>query len=229
MKRMRLAAAAFGVSPETIPVIEASYLEFLELLQAHLVKAPYLLGGRPSLADYGLIAPLYAHLSRDPHPSQLMKQRGHRVWRWTERMNSRTDEPGGVFDGSNDLFANDEIPETLKAVLQHAAEDLVPETQAAARFIDEWMEGKKDLEEGAVLERGVGMCSFELRGTTIKALAQPYRIFLLQRLQDACEAMRAADRQAVEGLLEEVGLGPLLRIRTRRRVERANQREVLGA
>ena len=229
MKRMRLAAAAFGVSPETIPVIEASYLEFLGLLQAHLMEAPYLLGGRPSLADYGLIAPLYAHLSRDPHPSQLMKQRAHRVWRWSERMNSRTHEPGGVLDGSDDLFANDEIPDTLKAVLRHAADDLVPETQAAAHFIDEWLEGQKELEEGAVLERGVGMCSFELRGTPIHALAQPYRIFLLQRLQDACAAMTDGDRQKVQEVLEEVGLGPLLQIRTRRRVERANHREVLGA
>jgi len=229
MDRMRFAAVAFGVSPEAIPAIEACYLEFLELLQAHLMQAPYLLGGRPSMADYGLIAPLYAHLSRDPHPSQLMKQRAHRVWSWTERMNSRTDEPGGVLSESDKLFTNDEIPDTLKAVLRHAAEDLVPETQAAARFIDEWLEGQKDLEEGAVLERGVGMCSFELRGTTVNALAQPYRIFLLQRLQDACAAMPAEDRKAVEELLAEVGLDPLLQIRTQRRVERANHREVLGA
>jgi hypothetical protein len=117
----------------------------------------------------------------------------------------------------------------LKAVLRHAAEDLVPETQAAARLIDEWLEGQKDLEEGAVLERGVGMCSFELRGTTVNALAQPYRIFLLQRLQDASASMPGGDRQKVQELLEEVGLGRLLQIRTRRRVERANHREVLGA
>ncbi len=96
MNRMRLAAAAFGVSPETIPVIESAYLELLELLQAHFGAAPYLLGGRPSLADYGLIAPLYAHLSRDPHPSTLMKQRAHRVFRWTERMNSRNAERGSI-------------------------------------------------------------------------------------------------------------------------------------
>ncbi len=158
-----------------------------------------------------------------------MKQRAHRVWRWTERMNSRTDETGGILSESDEFFANDEIPDTLKAILRHAAEELVPETQAAARFIDEWLEGQKNLEEGAVLERGVGMCSFELRGTTVNALAQPYRIFLLQRLQDACAAMSADDRRAVEELLAEVGLDPLLQIRTQRRVERANHREVLGA
>jgi glutathione S-transferase len=79
MERMRLATAAFGVSPETASLIESAYHELLELLQDHLGGSPYLLGGRPSLADYGLIAPLYAHLSRDPHPSILMKQRAHRV------------------------------------------------------------------------------------------------------------------------------------------------------
>jgi glutathione S-transferase len=228
MNRMRLAAAAFGVSPETIPVIESAYLELLELLQTHLSAAPYLLGGRPSLADYGLIAPLYGHLSRDPHPSTLMKQRAHRVFCWTERMNSRNAEHGGISAGSSDLFDNDEIPDSLKAILRHAAEDLVPETEATARFIDEWLEAQDDIEEGAVLERGLGLCRFELRGTSINALAQPYRIFLLQRLQDACNAMPADDRRSVAELLEEVGLGRLLEIRTRRRVERANHREVLG-
>jgi len=229
MKRMRMAAAAFGVSPETIPPIESAYLELLELLQAHLGGAPYLLGGRPSLADYGLIAPLYAHLSRDPHPSTLMKQRAHRVFRWTERMNSRNAEHCGSPSASSDFFSNDDIPHSLKAILRHAAEDLVPETEATARFIDEWLEIHDQVEEGAVLERGLGLCRFEFRGTTVNALAQPYRIFLLQRLQDACNAMPASDRRSVAELLGEVGLGPLLEIRTRRRVERAQHREVLGA
>ncbi len=229
MKRMRMAAVAFGVSPETIPSIEAAYLELLELLQAHLSGAPYLLGGRPSLADYGMIAPLYAHLARDPHPSLLMKQRAHRVWGWTERMNARGDEHGGISGEPADLFANDEIPDTLKAILRHAAEDLVPETEATARFIDEWLEIHDEIEEGAVLERGLGLCRFEFRGRTVNALAQPYRIFLLQRLQDACRAMPVDDRQSVVEILGEVGLEPLLEIRTRRRVERAHHREVLGA
>jgi glutathione S-transferase len=229
MERMRMAGAAFGVSPETIPLIESAYLELLELLQAHLGGAPYLLGGRPSLADYGLIAPLYAHLSRDPHPSTLMKQQAHRVFRWTESMNSKNAEHGGISSGSSDFFSDDEIPRSLKAILRHAAEDLVPETEATARFIDEWLDTHDEVEEGAVLERGLGLCRFEFRGRTVNALAQPYRIFLVQRLQDACNAMLADDRRSVAELLGEVGLGPLLEIRTRRRVERAQHREVLGA
>jgi hypothetical protein len=105
----------------------------------------------------------------------------------------------------------------------------VPETLATAHFFDEWLEAREDIEEGAVLERGLGLCRFEFSGKTIDALAQPYRIYLVQRLQDACAAMPADDRRAVEQLLGEVGLDPLLEIRTRRRVERAHHREVLGA
>ena len=31
--------------------------------------------GRLSIGDFGLIAPMYAHLGRDPHPAKLMQQR----------------------------------------------------------------------------------------------------------------------------------------------------------
>jgi hypothetical protein len=143
-------------------------------------------------------------------------------------MNSGNAEHGGIAGESGDLFANDEIPDTLKAILRHAAEDLVPETRATARFFDEWLGAQDQIAEGDVLERGLGLCRFEFRGRTIDALAQPYRIFLLQRLQDHCQAMPADHRRAVEELLAETGLGPLLEIRTRRRVERARHREVLG-
>jgi hypothetical protein len=128
-----------------------------------------------------------------------------------------------------DFFENDQIPDSLKAILRHAAEDLVPETEATARFFDDWLEAQEDVEAGAILERGLGLCRFEFRGASINALAQPYRIFLLQRLQDACNSMPADDRRSVAELFDENGLGPLLEIRTRRRVERANHREVLGA
>ena len=48
---------------------------------------PYVLGGRPSIADFGLMAPMFAHLARDPVPATLMKNRAPNVYRWTERMN----------------------------------------------------------------------------------------------------------------------------------------------
>ena len=70
-------------------MIEAAYEELLDRLEAHFRVSPYLLGGRPSIGDFGMIAPLYAHLGRDPYPASLMKRRAPHCYRWVERMSSR--------------------------------------------------------------------------------------------------------------------------------------------
>ena len=63
-KRMRSATMAFGVTAKTIPTIEASTIEFLNRFDKHLATTPFLLGATPTYGDYGLIAPLFAHLGR---------------------------------------------------------------------------------------------------------------------------------------------------------------------
>ena len=59
---------ALGITEETIPGIEEAYLAFLEQLDRHFAQFDFLLGSRPSIGDYGLMGPLYAHLGRDPVP-----------------------------------------------------------------------------------------------------------------------------------------------------------------
>ena len=54
-----------GVDEKTEPAWQASQHRLLGLLEAHFARHDYVLGGRPSLGDYGLLAPLYAHLYRD--------------------------------------------------------------------------------------------------------------------------------------------------------------------
>ena len=66
MARMNSYLPQLGVDEHTIPEIEASFLQLLNTLNAHFAEHPYLFGGRPSLADYGLIGPLFAHLGRGP-------------------------------------------------------------------------------------------------------------------------------------------------------------------
>ena len=60
---------SFGVTPESQPLIETAFHEWLDLFEAHLVDHPYLLGNRPTIGDYGLIAAMWAHLYRDPAPT----------------------------------------------------------------------------------------------------------------------------------------------------------------
>jgi len=68
-----------GVSARSAPAIEASYAVFLAEFERHLEHVPFLLGTRPSIGDFGLFGPLYAHLYRDPYSGRVMKRDAPRV------------------------------------------------------------------------------------------------------------------------------------------------------
>lgn len=230
-QRMRKAMGGFGVSEASIPLVEASYEAFLALFDAHLAHSPYLLGGRPTIGDYGLIAPLYAHLGRDPYPADLMKRKAHRVWRWVERMNAADLDSGEYGYPAPDLFADDGVPDTLKALLRFIAEDYLPEVRAYVDVSNAWLAERPDLEAGTSglarsSERVIGRAEFDWRGEPITVAVMPYRLWLLQKIQDVADANN--DAAELNALLSETGLTELVTLRTRRRVERVGQLEVWG-
>jgi glutathione S-transferase len=231
--RMRRAMAGFGVTSETAPAVEAAYAEFLALFEAHLVGSPYLLGGRPCIGDFGLVGPLYAHLGRDPHPAQMMKRDAYRVWRWTERMNAPDPDAGEYGAPRPEYFPDDAIPETLKALLRFVAADYLPEVEAYVAFAEAWLAERPDLEAGTsglarTQDRSLGLTRFPWRGHELTVSVLPYRLYLLQKIQDAADAAAPTDRAVMEELLAETGLSRLLTLRTARRVERRNNLEVWG-
>ncbi|OYW23818.1 MAG: hypothetical protein B7Z43_01750 [Sphingomonas sp. 12-62-6] len=227
--RMRKAKAAFGVSPETAPTIQASYETFLALLNAHFAKHPYLLGGRPTIGDYGLIAPLYPHLARDPFPAMIMKTRFFHVWRWVERMNAAQALLDGLWPDQS-LIAADGIPETLVAVMRYVADEYMPELSAHVAFANDWLDAHPDLIAGTnglpdPGTRAIGTAEFEWRGHAIRTVVMPYRFFLMQRVQAAI----ADAGDAMVALLADAGLSALPTLVTHRQVERAGNLEVWGA
>jgi glutathione S-transferase len=229
MNKMRYAAQVFGVTEETRELVETLYLEYLAALNAHFDQYPYLLGWRPCIGDFGLLAPMYAHLGRDPYPARLMQQRAVRVYRWVERMNRADQDVPEYFAAGTDFLADDEVPETLLAVLRVVAEDFVPETRAAAGRINAWL-AEKQPEPGAPaalrLSEGIGNAEFSVRGQSISAVAQPYRFYLLQRVQQAYEELDAAARSQVEEMLAACNMGELLSIKLDRSLGRADNLEV---
>ena len=229
MNRMRHAAMIFGVTEQSQPLVEALYLEFLDALNAHFEQYPYLLGWRPCIGDFGLLAPMYAHLGRDPHPARLMQQRATCVYRWVERMNRPDQDVPEYFNAGTDFLADDEVPETLLAVLRVLAEDFVPETLAAAEFINHWLaENQPEAGSPAVgrLAQAMGTAEFSLRGESINALAQPYRFYLLQRVQDAYAALSGDEQADVDALLADCGMTPVLTATLNRRIVRSDNLEV---
>lgn len=234
-ERMRRATRSAGVTDDTVTAIERSYEQFLSLLDAHLAAAPYLLGGQPTIADFAFIGPLHAHLARDPYPSQVMKRRAARVWRWVERMNAPVADTGEFPDYPQTLFADDTIPETLRVLLGYVGEELVPELLAQVGFIDRWLDEHDDeLSEGDVVggaphRRRLGIVTMELHGQQVSVGVIPYRLFMLQRLQGAFAECASRAQAGVRALMRESGLEPLLDARARRGVERRENREVWGA
>ena len=229
MDRMRHAAMVFGVTDESQAVVEALYLELLDTLNAHFEEHPYLLGAKPCIGDFGLIAPLYAHLGRDPYPARLMQQRATSVFRWVERMNRQDDDYPEWFNPAAGLVDEDQIPASLIAVLRVLSEDFVPETVAAAECINTWLE-KNQPEAGTPavgrLAAAPGMAKFEVRGQSINAIAQPHRFYLLQRVQDIYRSLSGEDRLSVDNLLAECGMTPVITSALSRRIVRSDNLEV---
>ena len=232
MNRMRHAGMVFGVTEHTSDLVETLYLEYLDALNAHFEQYPYLLGWRPCVGDFGLIAPMYAHLGRDPHPARLMQQRATRVYRWVERMNRADQDVPEYFTAGTDFLPDDEVPETLVAVLRVLAEDFVPETRAAAQFINTWLaENKPEAGAPAVgrLAQSMGSAEFTLRGETITALAQPHRLYLLQRVQAIHAGLSPAEQASVEQLLDACSMSEVLTIKLDREIGREENLEVWRA
>jgi len=243
--RMRNAAVVFGVTPESQPLIETAFHEWLDLFEAHLVDHPYLLGNRPTIGDYGLIAAMWAHLYRDPAPTMVVKQRAPRVGRWVERMT--TTEPyqhefGPDHEGGDNELIDDELPATLVAMLRYVSEEYLPEIAAHVAAANEWLAEHPEIQEGTnglddPATRGLtggrglvagGSATFPWRGIELTTSVMPYRFWLMQRLHDDLATASVDDAASVRAAFADAGLEALLDLRTLRRVERAGHLEVWG-
>ena len=229
MVKLRSVTELRGVNEDTRELVEVLYLEFLDALNNHFKLNPYLLGDRPCVGDFGLLAPLYGHLGRDPHPAALMKKRAPRVYRWVERMNRADKDASEYFDRGTDFLPNDEIPDTLQSVLRVLAQDFIPETAASADFLNFWLsQNKPEAGTPAVFRLGasIGSIDFQVRAQAIKALVVPYRHFQLQRLHRMFDAYDERSQCQVKRLLNACGMTEILNIRLKRQIGRSHNLEV---
>jgi glutathione S-transferase len=147
-----------GCDERTERAWQASQHRLLTLLETHFGQHDYLLGGRPSLGDYGLLGPLYAHLYRDAVPGFALRTYFPLVCEWVERTNGEgalnarmygqklygLDASGELVgrvatsDGG-DWLANDEIPQTLVPVLAVFFEEMWPVLRSSAGALTDFI------------------------------------------------------------------------------------------
>lgn len=222
-----------GIDATTIPAIEAAYHDLMGALDTHFRRHPYVLGGVPTIADYGLIGPLWAHLGRDPVPSALMKREAPSLWRWVERMQATDPDMPEFPHHPAALPADDTPPATLLPVLKLMARDYLPEVEAmiagASAFLAATPVDAGTPARDPARKFGFAPVQFALRGTPVTGLSTAYKLWMVQRLTDAFAAVPRAEQPRIIAYFESAGLAPLLTLTLPRRIERVDHREVWGA
>ena len=226
-----------GVTEETIPAIEESYFALLDVLNAHFLQWPYLLGGRPSPADFGLMVLLYAHLSRDPHSSHEMKIKAPQVFRWTERMNEVGIVDGEFADLPPDYPADDILPDTLLPVLRYFFEDTGPEILGMVTTFNAWCDARTDLKSGTPLRTDpdtlsahpmLGQFTFESRGVTFHRQTFASALYCFQRALDEINTLDGAGRDRFDVTMKETGGTNVVSARLRRRIRLENDQYTIA-
>jgi glutathione S-transferase len=200
---------ALGISEESIPGIEAAYLAFLDQLDQHLAQFDFLLGSRPSIADYGFMGPLYAHLGRDPVPKALMQERAPHVYAWVERMNSPAPLSGEYLEG-------DVIPDTLLPILVTLFKDQWPDIRNVIEHNSAWL----DANSGGSIPRYHGMHRFTMGTATGERCISSYAQWLFQRAWLHYQSLSGDDRAVADRLLDHVGGRQAMNVQLRHWVER---------
>jgi len=185
----------FGIGKPMHAAVERSYEGFLDEFNAHLGKHDFLLGSRPSIGDFGLIGPLYAHLYRDPAPGKLMRERAANVARWVERM-QHPEPRSGAF------LANDEIPDTLIPLLARVFREQTPVLQDTVRAVTAWCAANPDAD---ALPRVIGRHTFTLEGDSSERAIQPYAQWMFERPVQFYQQRSDAERARLAPLLQQIG------------------------
>lgn len=226
-----------GVNATTIPGMEAAYEDLLDRMNEHFFHFPYLMGATPTLADFGFIAPFFAHLSRDPYPSNHMKIYAPNVYRWTERMFEHGFADAEFPDLEAKLPADDTVPETTVAVLENMFNEFSAEFIVITNSYNSWCDAQPDRDAGSVIQDpaepgtthpSLGWIEFDVRGVHHRRRDSVDIVYHLQRVFDVVDALDDKTRSRFAALVKQAGGSALMSNRPSRRIAYADFRYVLA-
>jgi hypothetical protein len=221
------------VGDENTAIIEQSTARLYEILNAHFLQYPYLLGGSPSIADFGLMAPVYAHLGRDPSSSSQLKLKAPALYRWIETMGRAPVVDPELWYVPPGFFSPDELPETLTALLAFTASDYGPEMLATAAAYHEWLPGKSS---GDIVAHDGVKANHQIlaevehvqQGGIVKHAAFLDTLTLHQHVTTIMGKMTDVELAQYEGILRGVGAGDIFELALQRPIVRDDYAYVLA-
>ena len=193
-----------GINAATAPLLDKFLQRQLDGLDGHFRTNRFLFGDRPSLGDYGLIAPLYAHIGRDKWSRRELIEPRPNLHAWIERMYDAKSSDGGEFQ------ADDALPETLNIALRSIFDEMLPFIQQCADAV----------RNSPVLPattrkppRFLGCVSYPFAGGTHERKAVSYVVWMVQRLLDVVAAMTPNEQEVLRTWLGDVGGEALLELK----------------
>jgi glutathione S-transferase len=172
--KMKSYLEVLGIDEMTSPgVVETAGL-VLRTLEEHLAESPYLFGGRPSLGDFSLFGPLWAHLYRDPGSRFLFDETPH-VRRWFDDLLAGAPPRG-------DFMANDQVASALEPLFACVLTEQWPWIQTLVAAIDDYCAQHPS---ALRVPRALGEAEFEVQGRVGRRKLITFVQWKAQRARDA--------------------------------------------
>jgi len=179
-----------GSNSITAPVIEASYVRFLQLMDAHLARHSFLMGARPGSSDFAVFGQLTCLTHFDPTPMALTVKHAPRTYAWTER----AEDLCGYEVEESDWLKASELPDTLLALLKEVARTHMPQLLANAKALQA---GEKNIET-------------EIDGLRWTQPSFSYQGKCLLWIRERYNKLKGDDQTVVHDVLATTGLLPLI-------------------
>ncbi|MEM9621598.1 MAG: glutathione S-transferase N-terminal domain-containing protein [Pseudomonadota bacterium] len=179
-----------GSNDVTAPVIEASYQRFLGIMDNIIRAQRFVLGSRPSSADFGIYAQLTQLAKFDPTPAAICMDQAPRVYAWTDLV----DDLSGAPVADDAWMSVDHIQTVLGDLLQEIGRTYLPALLANAEALTN---GQKDMQAS-------------IDGQPWEQPVFPYQAKCLQWIRQEFEKLAPAAQQPLKELLTSNGCAGLI-------------------
>ncbi|MFT7649696.1 MAG: glutathione S-transferase [Candidatus Poriferisodalaceae bacterium] len=186
--------ALVGSTDENASIIEQSYKNILDILQAHFVEHDFLFGLRPARADFGLFGQFVPLLWWDPTSTAVAVERAPRVVMWAQWLDDLSWWQLPDDEADDGWFWPDEIPDTTRLLLGEAGRTYAPFMVANA----------------SALAEGAEEFVCEIDGHEYRQAPFGYQAKCLQWIRERYDVLAESDRTRVDAVLRGTGCETLI-------------------
>ena len=191
----RSALPLLGVHAHNKKRVEDNWKAVLAELDTHFRAVPFLLGERPTIADFALSGALYAHMYRDATAGTIMKREGLAVARYVEKMMKPRVSLSGEFPESR------EVPPTLVPILRRIMSEQIPVVADVAARVSAWREENP----GKKIPRVIGTHKFVFEGAREERSIFPYVVWMAQRTKVLHDRFQREEPESFSNLIPTIG------------------------